>query len=171
MHSSPDHEFSSHPSRRKFLSAATAGGLAAAVLSASGLSGREEEDSFELSELSISDLQEGIKSGKYTSRFLVEKYLARIEAIDRKGPALPQRDRSESRRLGLGREAADKGRKAKGSRGPLHGIPVLIKDNIATADRMETTAGSLALVGTKPATRSWWPGCDKLGRRSWARQI
>jgi amidase len=106
-------------------------------------------DTFELSELSIDDLQQGMESGKFTSRSLVEKYLARIEAIDAAGPQLKSVIEVNPDALALA-EAADKERQAKKVRGPLHGIPVLIKDNIDTADKMATTAGSLALVGAKP---------------------
>ena len=90
-----------------------------------------------------------MQSGKWTARSLVEKYLARIEAIDRHGPALRSvlEVNPDARALA---DALDRERKDKGPRGPLHGIPVLIKDNIDTADRMATTAGSLALVGAKP---------------------
>src|SRR5262249_10262085 len=93
--------------------------------------------------------QDGLKSGKFTARWVVEKYLARIEAIDRQGPALRSVIEVNPDALSLA-EALDKERKEKGARGPLHGIPILIKDNVDTADRMATTAGSLALVGAKP---------------------
>src|SRR5437763_610552 len=87
--------------------------------------------------------------GKYTSRSITAAYLQRIEALDKKGPGL--RSVLESNPDALAQAAAlDAERKQKGPRGPLHGIPILIKDNIATSDRMETTAGSLALVGSKP---------------------
>jgi len=108
-----------------------------------------ENEEFELSELSIADLQDGMQSGKYTSRSLAEKYLARIEAIDRQGPALKSVIEVNPEALQQA-DALDKERKEKGARGPLHGVPILIKDNIDTADRMGTTAGSLALVGAKP---------------------
>jgi amidase len=111
--------------------------------------GPSQNQSFELSELSITDLQDGTQSGKYTSRSLAEQYLARIEAIDRQGPALRSVIDVNRDALTLA-DALDKERKEKGPRGPLHGIPILIKDNIDTADRMMTTAGSLALVGAKP---------------------
>jgi amidase len=104
---------------------------------------------FELDEVTISDLQQGLQSGKYSSRELVEKYSDRIRDIDKKGPALnsviEMNPDAESIAAALDRE-----RKEKGPRGPLHGIPILIKDNIDTHDRMMTTAGSLALVGAKP---------------------
>ncbi|HEV3236049.1 MAG TPA: amidase [Gemmataceae bacterium] len=104
---------------------------------------------FELDEMTIADLQEGMKSGKQSARSLAEKYLARIDAIDRKGPALNSVIETNPDALDIA-DALDKERKAKGPRGPLHGIPLLIKDNIDTADRMATTAGSLALVGSRP---------------------
>ena len=102
---------------------------------------------FELDEATVVELQQAMTTGKYTSRQLVDLYTRRIEAIDRRGPTL----RSvivvnpEARTIA---DALDAERKAKGPRGPLHGIPVLIKDNIDTADRMPTTAGSLALEGS-----------------------
>jgi amidase len=109
---------------------------------------------FELDEVTISDLQEGMKSGKFTARGLVEKYSNRIHEIDKNGPVINSvielNPEAESIAEGLDQE-----RKAKGPRGPLHGIPVLIKDNIDTSDQMMTTAGSLALVGSKPARDSF----------------
>ncbi|MGO9113742.1 MAG: amidase [Thermoguttaceae bacterium] len=121
----------------------------AALSAAAASDGVEEESPFDLSELSITDLQMGLKAGKYSSRSLVEKYLARIDAIDHKGPALRSVIEVNPDALALA-EALDKEREKKSPRGPLHGIPVLIKDNIATADRMATTSGSLALVGARP---------------------
>ncbi|HVT17133.1 MAG TPA: amidase [Thermoanaerobaculia bacterium] len=104
---------------------------------------------FELEEVSIADLQAGLQSGKYTSRGLVEKYLARIESLDRQGPELRAVLETNPEALSVA-DALDAERKAKGPRGPLHGIPILLKDNIGTADRMTTTAGSLALAGSIP---------------------
>lgn len=135
-------------SRRNFLAVGLSAGLAAAFLrtpSALGL----EDDAFDLKEVSLSDLSEGMKSGRYTARRLVEKYLARIEAIDRRGPTLKSVIEVNPDALSIADEL-DRERQKTGPRGPLHGIPVLIKDNIDTADRMATTAGSLALVGAKP---------------------
>ena len=104
---------------------------------------------FALAEATIADLQEGMQNGKYTARSLCEYYLARIDELDRSGPALRAVIETNPEALFIaGRLDAE--RKAKGPRGALHGIPVLIKDNIATADNMATTAGSLALVGARP---------------------
>jgi amidase len=105
---------------------------------------------FELEEITITELQEGMKSGRFTARSLVEKYTKRIEDIDKRGPSVNAIIEMNPDALPIAQEL-DRERKAKGPRGPLHGIPVLIKDNINTADRMMTTAGSLALVGSKPA--------------------
>ncbi len=109
---------------------------------------------FELDEISFGELQRGMKSGKYTARAIAEKYLARIAEIDAGGPALKSVIETNPDALEIA-EALDKERSAKGPRGPLHGIPILIKDNIDTADKMMTTAGSLALVGAKPPKDSF----------------
>ena len=101
---------------------------------------------FELEELSIVQLQRGMKEGKYTSRGLVERYLKRIEEIDADGPQLNSVIELNPDALSLA-DQADEGLKRGASRGPLHGIPFLVKDNINTGDRMMTTAGSLALSG------------------------
>src|SRR6185503_18672516 len=109
---------------------------------------------FELEELTISDLQAGMQSGKYTSHQLVKKYLDRIDDIDKDGPKLNSVIEVNPDAMAIA-DALDRERKEKGARGPLHGIPILIKDNIDTADRMMTTAGSLALVGSRPAQDSF----------------
>ncbi|MGA9711108.1 MAG: amidase, partial [Candidatus Sulfotelmatobacter sp.] len=111
---------------------------------------------FELDEITISGLQDGMNSGKFTARSLVEKYSTRIEEIDKDkhGPAINSIIELNPDALSIAR-SLDEERKAKGPRGPMHGIPVLIKDNIDTADRMMTTAGSLALVGSKPMQDSY----------------
>jgi amidase len=137
------------PNRRRFLSTGLCGGLVAATLTERTLSSPATDHPFELSELTIGDLQEGMRTGQYTSRSLAERYLARIEAIDRQGPSLRSVIEINPDALAVA-DALDKERRAKGARGPLHGIPILIKDNIDTADRMSTTAGSLALVGARP---------------------
>jgi amidase len=150
----PADEF--HVGRRNFLKTGLAGGVLAAgfpswTMSQQAGSPRPagNEPSFELEEISIGELAEGMKTGKYTARSIAEKYLARIEAIDRNGHMLCSVIELNPDALAIA-DALDAERKEKGSRGPLHGIPVLIKDNIDTADRMSTTAGSLALVGSKP---------------------
>ena len=149
-------------SRRRFLQAAlTTGGTAALypALAAARASGEPrpaaaETKPFELDEITIPELQDGMKSGKFTARALVEKYSARIGEIDKSGPAVNAIIEMNPDVLSIA-DALDQERKAKGPRGPLHGVPVLIKDNIDTADHMMTTAGSLALVGSKPAKDSF----------------
>ena len=102
---------------------------------------------FELDEITIAELQNGMKSGRFTARSLAEKYLSRIDEIDKRGPHINSVIEINPDALAIA-DVLDKERKAKGARGPMHGIPVLIKDNIDTADRMMTTAGSLALEGS-----------------------
>ncbi|MFI5179076.1 MAG: amidase [Vicinamibacterales bacterium] len=110
---------------------------------------RVEPPVFGLDEATIADLQQRMQSGQDTARSIAEKYLARIDAIDRSGPALHSVIETNPDALATA-DRLDAERKASGPRGPLHGIPVLLKDNIATADRMMTTAGSLALFGATP---------------------
>lgn len=105
---------------------------------------------FELEEATIEQLQSAMKSGQFTARSLVEKYLKRIDEVDRRGPAINSVIEVNPDALAIAGEL-DKERKAGRVRSPLHGIPILIKDNIDTADRMMTTAGSLALVGSRPS--------------------
>ncbi|MGD0792283.1 MAG: amidase [Terriglobales bacterium] len=105
---------------------------------------------FELDEITIDDVQKAFQSGQYSSRSLTEKYLKRIGEIDKAGPLVNAVIELNPEALKIA-DALDQERKSKGPRGPLHGIPVLIKDNIDTADRMSTTAGSLALLGSRPA--------------------
>ena len=100
-------------------------------------------------EASVAELQEAMAKGKITSKALTAEYLARIKRIDKAGPKINAVIEVNPDALAMA-EALDAERAKKGPRGPLHGIPVLIKDNIATADGMQTTAGSLALVGVKP---------------------
>ncbi len=102
---------------------------------------------FELDELSVAQLQDAMAAGRYTSRRLVELYTERIRAIDRQGPALTSVIELNPDALSIA-DGLDAQRKSGTVLGPLHGIPVLIKDNIDTGDRMMTTAGSLALEGT-----------------------
>ena len=148
-------------SRRQFFKTVAAG-AAAAALTPAAMAGTPDAGSnrkdiqvepFALDEATLTQMQQAMQSGKYTSRQLAELYLGRIHAIDGQGPSLhavielnPDA-RSVATKL-------DRERKAKGARSPLHGIPVLIKDNIATGDNMHTTAGSLALLGTRPSMDS-----------------
>jgi amidase len=146
------------PVRRTFLRTTVLGGAVAAATSVDPVFTRgrgrsashlDELPSFEFDETTISDLQDAMKSGKVTARSIAEKYLARINEIDKQGPAINSIIELNPDALATA-DALDRERTSKGLRGPLHGIPVLIKDNIDTADKMMTTAGSLALVGSKP---------------------
>ena len=105
-------------------------------------------DDFPLNEVTIAELQQKMSSGALTSRSVVEQYLKRIDAIDKHGPALNAVIELNPDALAIA-ESLDRERKSNSVRGPLHGIPVLIKDNIDTGDKMMTTAGSLAMVGNK----------------------
>jgi len=102
-----------------------------------------------LPEATIAELQAEMQAGRLTSRRLVEFYTRRIASLDGRGPRLGHviEVNPEAQSIAA---ALDAERRARGPRGPLHGIPVLIKDNIATADRMQTTAGSYALLGVRP---------------------
>ena len=106
--------------------------------------------SFALEEATIVTLQDGMHSGRLSARALTEWYLTRIETLDRSGIQLYSILETNPDAMQLA-EALDIERKTRGPRGPLHGIPVLLKDNIDTADRMTTTAGSLALEGHRAA--------------------
>ncbi|HTO27563.1 MAG TPA: amidase, partial [Devosia sp.] len=101
-------------------------------------------------EWTVPQFQSAMKSGRYTSLQICRLYLDRIRQLDQKGPALKSVIEINPDAEELARQA-DTERKAGKVRGPLHGIPILIKDNIGTDDRMETTAGSLALVGHRPS--------------------
>ena len=154
--------FVSSTDRRSFLQTAMSAS-AAALLYPAVAAGREiisaaprpaDAKPFELDEITIPELQNGMKSGRFTARVLVEKYQARIDEIDKRGPAVSAIIEINPDALSIA-DALDQEFRAKGPRGPLHGIPVLIKDNIDTADRMMTTAGSLALLGSKPPKDSF----------------
>lgn len=106
---------------------------------------------FEFEEATIADLQGRMTQGTLTAHRLTQAYLARIDALDRRGPALRAVIETNPDALKIAQDL-DAERKAKGPRGPLHGIPILLKDNVDTADGMNTTAGSLALEGSRPAT-------------------
>jgi amidase len=105
---------------------------------------------FEVAELAIADEAKAMTGGRITSKALVQAYLDRIEAFDHRGPALNALITLNPNALREA-EALDRERAAKGPRGPLHGIPVIVKDNYSTAD-MQTTAGSMALLGFVPSS-------------------
>ena len=108
---------------------------------------------FELDEITFDGLQEGMASGRWTSESITELYLRRIGEVDAQGPTLRSVLETNPDALEIAR-GLDQERAAGQVRGPLHGIPILIKDNIATHDRTTTTAGSLALEGSIPAADS-----------------
>jgi amidase len=134
-------------SRRRFLkNSAQSVALSAVCLSERAMTvARQPAQSFELEEITIARLQDAMKSGRHSARAIVEMYLARIDEIDRRGPRLNSIIELNPDALAIA-DALDGERKAGRVRGPLHGIPVLIKDNIDTADKMKTSAGSLALA-------------------------
>ncbi len=131
-----------HITRRTLIGSAA---LAAGALAA--------PPAFELEEATVADLQKRMTAGSLTARALTRAYLDRIAAIDKRGPALNSVIELNPDALSIA-AALDTERKTKSPRGPLHGIPILIKDNIDTADRMMTTAGSLALLGSIAARES-----------------
>jgi amidase len=146
--------------RRNFFKSGSAAGLAITVFSSAscntpaatdkekkdGAAAVDNYNDFPLNEITIDELQQKMKSGEYTSRSITEMYLKRIDAIDKSGPKLNAVIELNPDALTIA-DSLDAERKAGKLRGPLHGIPVLIKDNISTGDKMMTTAGSLALVG------------------------
>ncbi|MFL6254297.1 MAG: amidase [Pyrinomonadaceae bacterium] len=147
--------------RREFVRASVAGGLGAA-LAGGGLHGDAAARTlallagepqgggrFDWEELNVRDAQTAMNAGRVSARRLTEMYLERIERIDRRGPALNSVIETNPDAIAIA-DALDRERKSGRVRGPLHGVPVVIKDNIDTADKMLTTAGSLALVGAKP---------------------
>jgi len=143
--------------RRKFLKNSSIAGLTiSSFLATKGTAGAQKKnenvpaDSFELNETTIDELQQKMQSRKYTSRSITEMYLKRIEAIDKNGPKLNSVIELNPDALAIA-DAMDAERKTGKVRGPMHGIPVLIKDNINTGDKMMTTAGALALEGNHAA--------------------
>ncbi len=132
-------------------------GVSAAPDPAAGTSGgaagpaapSAEPPPFELEETTVADLQKRMADGALTSERVVRLYLDRIAALDRQGPELGSIIELNPEATEIAR-ALDRERQAKGPRGPLHGIPILLKDNIDTTDRTTTTAGSLALEGSIP---------------------
>jgi amidase len=150
--------------RRNFLKNSSLTGVSLATLAAAGCSspgGSKGTDTaaagapavpteFALNEATIDALQQKMQQGVYTSRSITEQYLKRIEQIDKAGPGLHAVIEVNPDALAIA-DQLDKERKAGTVRGPMHGIPVLVKDNIDTGDKMMTTAGSLALVGHRAA--------------------
>jgi len=152
MAAQTDDERCAGESRRTFLKAGMAAAAGAALtsdwLSAQTSSVRSSTVT-ELDEITLDTLRRDLDNAKFTVRSLAEQYLSRVDAADRNGPGVNSAIETNPEALTI---ADEYGRELqiKGPRGALHGIPVLIKDNIATADRMQTTAGSLALVGSRP---------------------
>jgi amidase len=144
--------------RRKFLINTSVAGLATTTLAATSFSLQAGEnkskndidgafaDDFELNEITIDQLQKMMKDGKQTSRSITQMYLQRIAALDKKGPAINAVIELNPDALKIA-EQLDLERKNGKLRGPMHGIPVLIKDNIDTGDKMMTTAGATAMIG------------------------
>jgi amidase len=145
--------------RRNFLKTGSLAGLTLSTLVAascnepsaqnqgtdSAATANARDDIFELSEVTITDLQQKMQAKQFTSRLITELYLKRIDQIDKKGIMLNSVIEINKDALNMA-DAMDKEREKGKVRGPLHGIPVLIKDNINTGDNMHTTAGSLALA-------------------------
>ena len=131
--------------RRGFLGYAALGSALALAKPLSAVAQSTPSASPELEEITIGELQDGMSSGRWTARAIAERYLGRIDAIDKHGPTVNSIIELNPEALAIA-DAMDRERKAGHVRGPLHGIPVLIKDNIDTADRMATSAGSLALA-------------------------
>jgi amidase len=135
--------------RREFLEL-TAAGLGASSIRGRATPRRTWSPSavpFELEEVTIETLQNGMAEGQYTARRIAQLYLDRIAELDRQGPMLRSVIELNPDSLSIA-DSLDAERTARGARGPLHGIPVLLKDNIDTADRMATSAGSLALASS-----------------------
>ena len=159
-------------SRRRFLGYGAAGGAlliagpaacgpaedSPAGSSADSVAGRgpgahPDVEPFELDEITIDELRDGMRSGRWTARSLTEKYLERIEALNRRGPELRAVIETNPDALEIA-DRLDQLRRDDDEVGPLHGVPILLKDNIGTHDRTTTTAGSYALEGSIPPTDS-----------------
>jgi amidase len=128
--------------RREFLGATALGSAALMMKNTRKVSAQGSNDSFELEEITISELQSAMRSEKMSAKEITQKYLERIGAVDKQINSIIETN-PDALKIA---EQLDKERKAGKIRGSLHGIPVILKDNIDTADRMKTTAGSLALI-------------------------
>ena len=149
--------------RRAFLQTTAAGGAGLTANLACAPPGAESPSDtgaqgaippFEFDEITADDLQGMMESGEHTARSITEAYLGRLDAMDRRGPELRSMIEINPDALEIADEL-DAERQANGPRGPLHGIPVALKDNLDTHDRMTTTAGSLALEGSIPPQDSF----------------
>ena len=158
--------------RRRFIGTSIAGGAAAAALGTAACApdgampgsdtgagagvgaGSTRPGGFELDEATVADLQAAMESGERTARSITELYLERIAAVDGQGPELRSVIETNPDALDIA-DQLDEERRASGPRGPLHGIPVALKDNLDTHDGMTTTAGSLALEGSIPPQDSF----------------
>lgn len=139
--------------RRNFLRNSSLAGFTVSTLPALAFDGKEEteaedffEDNFKLNETTVDELQQRMQSNQLSSVAITKMYLKRIETIDKKGLQLNAVIEINPDAVAIARQM-DNERKVGKIRGPLHGIPVLIKDNINTGDKMMTTAGVLALKG------------------------
>jgi len=138
--------------RRKFIHQSSVAGLSLLGMTSLNFQLRSEDNDnrlaneFRLEEITIEALHKLIRSGEMNAQKIVKLYLDRIAEIDKKGPGINSVIEINPDALKIASEL-DKERSAGKTRGPLHGIPILIKDNINTADKMQTTAGSIALEG------------------------
>lgn len=145
--------------RRAFVARSLAAGLALAIptggpalANAPASAGAQAND--ELFELTIADARARMEKGSLTSHALTQRYLARIDAMDKRGPGVNAIIELNPDALAIA-DAMDAERKAGRVRGPLHGVPVVIKDNIDTADKMKTSGGSLALGNSTPSQHAF----------------
>jgi amidase len=152
----------------KLTAAALAQGAAASTATAQAVPSTVVP-AFELDEATIADLQKSMQAGAHSAVSIAQAYLARIDAVDKRGPAINAIIELNPDALAIA-EALDRERREKGARGPLHGIPLLLKDNIDTGDRMRTSAGSLALAESVAARDAYVvarlraAGCVILGK-------